>query len=246
MIIEGNSVAECWLKLLKIMVDGKGTEMSPVVVNIKVTDEEPEYKDNLEESLNNFLAEVGQPCIETTAGTIFPESLSHGSASVFERFEKIWKQVKKDKKNRKGHYFHRLTAYGEKYDRSINQLKHILDTYNGIPGRKPTHRRSALIATTFDPTLDHSAEPLRGFPCLQQICFVPNKSKGTLSLNAIYAMQHLSSRAYGNYVGLIRLGEFMANKMGLKMVELNCIVSVLALGDKMNKTQAKNIAEKCS
>mgnify|MGYP001814730078 CR=1 FL=1 len=243
MIVEGNSVAECWLSLLKIMVDNKVNEISPVVVNIKVTNDAPVYMYDLEEDLNAFLANIGQPCIETTASTIFPESLSHGKRSGFDRFDRVWKYVKYDTKNRNGHYFRRLTSYGEKYGRKINQLEHIIDAYNGIPGeRKPTHRRSALIATTFDPTLDHSAQRQRGFPCLQQVCFVPNK-KSELSLNAIYAMQYLSDRAYGNYVGLIRLGVYMAREMGLEMVELNCIVSVLGLG-KMKKSLASDIVRK--
>ncbi len=246
MIVEGSSVAECWLQLLKLMVDDRGKELSPVVVSIKVTSDEPQYKNDLEEELNLFLSNNGLPLIETTAGTIFPESLSHGENSVFDRFEKVWKYAKKDRKNRYGHYFRRLMAYGEKYDRKTNQLKHIIETYNGIPGiRKPTHRRSALIATTFDPTLDHSAQRMRGFPCLQQVCFLPDSESKTLSLNAIYAMQYLSDRAYGNYVGLIRLGLFMAKEMGLEMVSLNCIVSILGLGG-MKKTLASEIVRKYS
>ncbi len=241
MIVKGGSVAECWIMLLKKMVDDRVSEISPVVVNIKVTEDESGYKNDLEADLNAFLADVGQPCIETTASTIFPESLSHGNKSVFDRFGKVWKYVRNDTKNRNGHYFRRLTAYGDDYGRGINQLDHILNTYNGIPGvRQPVHRRSALIATTFDPTLDHSAQPQRGFPCLQQVCFLPNSDSGTLSLNAIYAMQYLSDRAYGNYVGLVRLGIFMAREMRLEMVELNCVVSVLGMG-KMKKLLASEI-----
>jgi len=213
-------------------------------MKINVSDEEHVHKDELEKDLNLFLEEVGQPLIETTAGTIFPISLSQGNSSVYDRFDKVWKYAKKESKNRNGHYFRRLIAYGESYGESVNQLKHIVDTYNGIPGvRNPVHRRSALIATTFDPTLDHSAQPQRGFPCLQQVCFIPNNSSGTLSVNAVYAVQYLSDRAYGNYIGLIRLGQFMAKEMGLKMVELNCIVSVLGIGG-MKKSQASKIVGK--
>ncbi len=244
MIVERNSVAECWLELLRIMVEKKLSEISPVVVNIKVTDDDPIYKYDLENDLNDFLVANGLPLIETTAGTIFPESLSHGSVSVFERFDKVWKYAQKDRRNRYGHYFRRLMSYGEKYGKKINQLEHIIETYNGIPGlRKPTHRRSALIATTFDPTLDHSAQRLRGFPCLQQVCFLPDSGSKTLSLNAIYAMQYLTDRAYGNYIGLLRLGVYMAREMGLKMVNLNCMISVLGIG-KMKKSLASEIVRK--
>lgn len=244
MIVEGSSVVECWLELLRIMVKEKRSEISPVVVNIKVTDDDPIYKYDLENDLNDFLVTNGLPLIETTAGTIFPESLSHGGTSVFERFDKVWKYAQKDRRNRYGHYFRRLMSYGEKYGRKINQLEHIIETYNGIPGlREPTHRRSALIATIFDPTLDHSAQRLRGFPCLQQVCFLPDSGSKTLSLNTIYAMQYLTDRAYGNYIGLLRLGVYMAREMGLEMVNLNCMISVLGVG-KMKKSLACEIVRK--
>lgn len=125
----------------------------------------------------------------------------------------------------------------------VNQLQHIIETFNGIDGvRNPVHRRSALIATTFDPTLDHTAQAQRGFPCLQQICFIP-KNNEKLTINAIYAMQYLSDRAYGSYLGLKHLGEFMAREMNLDLVEINCIASVLNIGN-MDKDLAKKITRK--
>ena len=245
MIIEGNSVAECWLAILKVMVDEKTTEISPLLVSINITGERPDYADELEEDINSFLLGIEQPCIETTAGTIFPISLDGGKKSIFDRYDRNWKYIKKNSKNRRGTYFRRLTAYGDKYERKVNQLEHIIETFNGIDGvRNPVRRRSALIATTFDPTLDHTAQPQLGFPCLQQVCFVPSGEK--MSMNAIYAMQHLPTRAYGNYLGLQRLGLFMAEKMELQFVQLNCMISVLGFGTSMKKPMAKMIVEKYS
>lgn len=225
------------------MANATHWELSPVIAQFKVGRPRPEYADALENDLNAYLESVSQPHIHTTAGTIFPQSLAGGNADVFDRFERIWKYIKKDKRNYKGHYFRRLVAFNERNGEPVNQLKHIIDTYNGIEGvRQPVHRRSALIALTFDPTIDHTAQPMRGFPCLQQICLVP-KAEGKVTLNAIYAMQHLADRAYGNYVGLEHLGHFMASKMGLELDEVNCIASVLELG-KMKKTFARDFVEK--
>ncbi len=243
MIIRGDSIAECWIKSLIVMVGEKCTEISPFVANISTNQLCPDYTDELEHDLNTYLLNEGQNPIETTASTIFPHSLASGQGLVFDRFEKIWKHVKRDSQNYKGHYFRRLVAFNEKSGKPINQLAHIIDTYNGIEGlRKPVHRRSALIALTFDPTLDHTAQIMRGFPCLQQVCFVPNRKTGKLTLNAIYAMQYLASRGYGNYVGLKNLGNFMAGEMGLELGGINCIASVLEL--KMNKSKAKVFADK--
>ncbi len=242
MIIEGSSTPECWLNILKVMVDSRIKEISPLIAKINVNGDIPDYASGLENDLDAFLDQVGQPRIYTTASTIFPESLSRGSSSVYDRFDRIWKHVKHDTKNRNGHYFRRLTAYKDGL-KTVNQLTHIVNTYNGIEGvRNPVHRRSALIATIFDPTQDHTAQPQRGFPCLQQVCFIPAKNQ-KMSINAIYAMQYLSDRAYGNYLGLERLGHFMGREMGLELNEINCIASVLDIG-KMSKAVAKELLDK--
>lgn len=243
MIIEGNTVTESWLKVLNELVTQKKTELSTLIVRINNTDAVHTYKEQVEKDLNHFLSSINEPMIESTAGTIFPYSLSRGSISVFDRFDKVWKYVKVDKKNKRGTYFRRLTAYGDAYGRKTNQLQHIIDTYNGVVGRKPIHRRSALIATTFDPTLDHISAPYLGFPCLQQVCFLPNPTKNELSMNAIYAMQYLDIRAYGNFLGLMRLGQFMAKEMKLNFSHLHCMISVTKL-DKMKKPQASDFIKK--
>lgn len=243
MIIQGESVTDCWLKTLNAMANARHWRLSPMVAQFKTGTPRPEYADDLECDLNTYLESKGKPYIHTTAGTIFPQSLAGGSADVFDRFDRIWKHVKKQKGNGYGHYFRRLMAFNEKNGEPVNQLKHIIDTYNGIEGvRPPVHRRSALIALTFDPNIDHTAQTRRGFPCLQQICLVP-KNDGKVTLNAIYAMQHLADKAYGNYVGLEHLGNFMAGEMGLELDEVNCIASILELGD-MKKKSARELLEK--
>ena len=246
MIVEGDSIAECWLNILNELVIQKKRELSTVILTINENGAQPLYKAALESDLTEFLKSVNQPSIETTASTIFPISLSGGKTSIFTRYERIWKFVQDESKNRRGTYFRRLIAYGEKNGTPVNQLKHIIETYNGIPGkRNPVHRRSALIATTFDPTLDHISTPQLGFPCLQQVCFIPNSQDKTLRMNAIYAMQYLDTRAYGNYLGLLRLGKFMANEMNLEFVQLNCMLSILELG-RMTKHTAKKLSERYS
>jgi thymidylate synthase len=244
MIVHGNSITECWLKILIAVADGTSSEISPLVANFFTDNPAPDYQEELEHDLNEFLQSIKQNSIETTASTIFPKSLCSGDqTSVFKRFDSIWKYVKKNGQNKYGHYFRRLIAFNEASGKPINQLQHIIETYNGIEGlRNPVHRRSALIALTFDPSIDHTSQALRGFPCLQQVCFIPKKN-GKMTLNAIYAMQHLANRGYGNYLGLQNLGNFMAREMGLELDEVNCVASVLELG-KMNKSTAREFVKK--
>lgn len=242
MIIEGDSVAECWLRIMKTLVDERKKELSPVILKINNSGVLPDYADALESDLNSFLRENGYAEIETTAGTIFPQSLCTGSESIYDRYNKIWKYIKRDHKNRRGTYFQRMISFGDLDGRGVNQLQHIINTYNGVSGdRRPVHRRSALIATIFDPSVDHIPSPMLGFPCLQQVCFVPHE--GHMHMNAVYAMQYLCSRAYGNYIGLMRLGNYMAREMGLDFDYMNCMLSVIELQN-MKKAKAREFVEK--
>jgi hypothetical protein len=79
-----------------------------------------------------------------------------------------------------------------------------------------------LQASIFDPGRDHVRNAQLGFPCLQQVHFVPEN--GGLAVHAFYATQQLFDKAYGNWLGLCHLGQFMACEMGLRLVRLNCYV----------------------
>lgn len=82
-------------------------------------------------------------------------------------------------------------------------------------------------ASIFDPERDHVPDAQLPFPCLQHVSFVPQDHN--LMLNAFYATQQIFEKAYGNYLGLCRLGDFMAREMGLTFERMNCFVGVAKL-----------------
>ena len=111
-----------------------------------------------------------------------------------------------------------------------NQLEYIISQYKSRTGV----RRSMFQASIFDPARDHVIDPRIPFPCLQHVSFIPqNKS---LIMNAFYATQLLFNKAYGNYLGLCKLGDFMAHEMGLTFERMNCFVGVAKMD---------NIPKKC-
>ncbi len=61
-------------------------------------------------------------------------------------------------------------------------------------------------------------------PCLQQVSFTFDD--GALHLNAFYATQQIARKAYGNYLGLARLGAFMADQMQLQFEQMNVFVGM--------------------
>lgn len=158
------------------------------------------------------------------ANTIFPISLWNPQVDrqrLYERYLRIMPRVLRDSRNRYGVYFQRMIAYdhNEVYEGGMNQLEHIIQTWHG-----GNRRRSAFQAAIFDPRRDHSNQPLRGFPCLQQVAFAQQGSDG-LSVTGFYATQHIFERAYGNYLGLCRLGRFMAHEMGRQLTQVTCVAS---------------------
>ena len=57
----------------------------------------------------------------------------------------------------------------------------------------------------------------------------------------MYATQDIVDKAYGNYVGLHRLGMFMAQEMGLKLDRLTCIATPAVRG-RTSKSQLRELA----
>jgi hypothetical protein len=64
---------------------------------------------------------------------------------------------------------------------------------------------------------------LMGFPCLSHISVTV--SRGTIHLTALYRNQHFIRRAYGNYLGLARIAEFLASESGGTVGEIMCVAS---------------------
>ncbi|HEY3319889.1 MAG TPA: thymidylate synthase [Planctomycetota bacterium] len=220
--------AQAFLRLMEPGID----ELTPLIVRVHAFDNGTAIEnDAIRERLDKELERFERAKCHTVANTIFPislwnPSLDDGGAHVLGRYGRIWAMIKKCPANKYGVYFRRLTAYQPEDSvlKPVDQLTHIVDTY-----RSGNHRRSALIASVFDPTRDHSNNRQLGFPCLQQVNFAPVGQDG-LCVTGFYATQFFFERAYGNYLGLCRLGKFMAARMGLRLTQLTCVASVGARG----------------
>jgi thymidylate synthase len=224
--------AQSFLKLMAPVV----TEISPLVVTVTDIAKGVEREDRqIRLPLDKHLTEMQQKHSKlqkchTVANTLFPLSLwnpqlADDANALFLRFEKAWPRISRCSGNKRGSYFRRLTSFRSVGDNPpVNQLAHIASTY-----RSGNHRRSALQASVFDPGLDHNNSRQLGFPCLHQVAFAPVGNNG-LSVTGFYATQYLFDRAYGNYVGLCRLGRFMAKQMGLQFVQMTCIAAIAQMG----------------
>lgn len=245
--IVGLNLSHAWANALVKCYEAPGGVLSPAMVYFPACSpdgnvETAEIRAILESQLADPKKFIhNQSVIETVAGTIFPESVwrhSQGHRETFYRkYENMLPFIRRKQSNRRGVYFQRMIAYPSDAGKEpINQLEHIIKTWHS-----GNHRHSALQAGIFDPRSDHSNAPLQGFPCLQQVAFHANGSNGTdgLSVVAFYANQTLEEKAYGNYLGLHRLGLFMAKEMGLELKEVVCIASALKLNNNQGKAKCE-------
>jgi len=64
---------------------------------------------------------------------------------------------------------------------------------------------------------------------MQQIAFVPMAKTSALHVVGFYPHQYLFQRAYGNYLGLILLGRFVAHEMHLTLANMTCVSTIADL-----------------
>lgn len=222
--ITENSVSSAWLKAIQLTSARPRKEASNLTVNIEDLTETTNLEDTaIRRILDRALEENDNFSVSAVANTIFPASLwrpDQPRAVLFERYLRLWPRINKVRQNRRGTYFQRMISYPEPSQSAFNQLDFVISAYN-----KGTRRRSALQCGILAPNIDLNATPFQGFPCMQQVAFIPEGRDG-LRISALYPMHYLWARAYGNYLGLINLGRFMAFEMELELTALTCIALV--------------------
>jgi hypothetical protein len=230
LLIEDANLSWAWARIVMHIKAHAGKNISPLVVSISGFGDHgaPCEDPDLRRELDALLAQHDEWDIETVAFTIFPERIwriaGGDRKKLFDYYRRAFPryQAMDRRLNGKGLYFERLTMFGGGPNGG-NQLEHILETCTGRKGVRDT----MLQAAVFDPRRDHTKSAQLGFPCMQHVSFVPTRDG--LVTNAFYATQQLFEKAYGNYLGLARLGAFMARELGMKLVRLNVYVGVAKL-----------------
>jgi hypothetical protein len=238
-VIDETDLSRAWAKIFLRILDGRGTDISPLVVSLSGFDQDGRISEmpGVRDALDQILEKKGKISIETVAHTIFPQRLwriaGHDRARLFALYKGVFPRyvAMNRRANGRGLYFERLTMFGPHAPCEGNQLEWILSQYGSRSGIRDTMFQAAI----FDPARDHVRIARVVFPCLQHVSFVPT-SEGLVT-NAFYATQYVFDKAYGNYLGLAQLGAFMAHEMRLPLARLNVTVGVAKL-DGISKTDA--------
>jgi len=222
--IEEANMSIAWAKAIKTVTTKGRTEFAPLVVSMTGFDRDgtPEETPNIRSVLDQLLEAESKQTVETVASTIFPFYMWNRKADrsqLFERYAKIVSRLHTaSTKNKHGIYFERMITGGP--EDHPNQLDFDIGAYNSRDGV----RRSLLQIGIFNPAEDLTNSAQRGFPCLQHVTFAPVGDE--LSVNAFYATQYIFERAYGNYLGICRLGQFVAHEMHLKLGRVTCYAGI--------------------
>jgi hypothetical protein len=229
-----------WGKAFLHIMENAGTEISPLIVTIKGFDNGvPKENNQIREALDKTLESYQEQSVHTVANTIFPESLwryaEYDRHRLYEIYMKSMPRRKalSPRKNNRGLYFERLISFGSNDKFDGNQLEFIINQYNS----RKSVRKSMFQASIFDPMRDHTPVARLGFPCLQHISLIPVGKN--LTLNAFYATQRIFQKGYGNFLGLCRLGNFMAYEMKLNLNQMNCFIGLEKLEEVNGKHSIK-------
>lgn len=230
--IEHENLSIAWgLALEQCMTNRR--ESTPLVVSVTGFDGgAPREVPAIRDALDKVVCSRGGWSIDTVANTIFPinQWTPHRPRSdLFHRYQRTYKKLRKMKETKDGTYFGRMVARDVP---PTNQLDDVLTSYTGKGSR-----RSKLQIGIFDPVLDHKSQPFQGFPCLQQVAFSPHADGKGLSVTGFYAFQYMMQRGYGNYLGLCRLGRFVAHELGRDLVRMTCVASIAQAESKVKPSK---------
>lgn len=227
-VIDADNVSEGWGKVLVALSERGVKEIAPLVLTIRHNggdeiEEVPAIRSALDAVIAGQTRWFG---VDIVAWTIFPIDYWRAAEGDRQRFFDEYRatfpriQAFNRRDNAAGAYFQRLVDFGGG-GKGFNQLDFLLRQHD----EDPSYRRSMWQATTFDPLRDHSRKAQLQFPCLQQIS-LSFLDDGAVVLNAFYATQQIVKRGYGNYLGLMQLGHFLAGEMGRSFAGLAVYVGI--------------------
>lgn len=232
--------------IIQLKTDAK-TRNSPLLISFSGINKEGIAEDlRIRPVIDEILSIKKKHTVREVAHTIFPHelwNLTKRSKSTSEFYDfystrALPKMKKRSSANNYGTYFERMISFSgwKKEDiKKVNQLEFVI----GLLKKKQKIRLSALQIALFDPAKDHTGQAQRGFPCLQQIGI--SYEKEGFMLNAFYPSQYMIERAYGNYLGLANLANFISSETGKKAEGVNVYIGKPILDLSINKSSVNQL-----
>lgn len=194
-----------------------------------------------------------QLSVGTVANTIFPSALYRphlgegAAARLYESYELSMRMHRRRKRDKET-YFNRLVAYPAE-DGPWNQLAYFVERLKGQrQARAP--KSSAYELGVSHPTdaelrvqVPFKDKKMSGFPCLSHVSLTLVDDH--VHMSAIYRNQTFITRAYGNYLGLSRLLDFIATETGAEAGEVEVIATHADAELSIGKRAVSELLEQC-
>jgi hypothetical protein len=235
--VNAGDIGDAWLRAYRTLLENPGRE----VVNLAVSIAEPLVEDLgvrgvLEQTLGEMASSSQKTLhsVHTVANTIFPISLYRpdqpdAAKRFFERAGTV-SQLHHKRKHEWGTYIGRLVQYDQPDGTPVNQLERFLALLNSdtnwadiyeapltYPGE--TSETAVTEVAASDLLLIGPNDRRRmGGPCLAHVSLT--SVDGHLHLTALYRRHYYLARAYGNFLGLARLLNFLAHESGRQVGQM--------------------------
>lgn len=235
--ISSGNISEAWLHAMHSLAREGGETANLIVCLRPPVLECPAVTASLDSLLRSHPTAFP---IEKVAGTIFPrefylpDRLGPGAQRhLYENHRRA--RLIEERWSRKGNYFDRMIRWPARDGSEINQLERKIEYYREEVKRGKRTCNAFEIAVDvpgdgacaddddiriYDPERDKS---IMSFPCLSHVSI--SLSKGKLHLTATYRNQFFLQKAYGNYLGLMRLLDFLAREIRVEVGELVCVAT---------------------
>lgn len=249
-VIESSSISSAWGRAFLDSLRATARSRTPILLSIAgFSGELPDEDAAIRRSVDEALCRCEKNTVTVSGMTIFPYDLwQRRGCPSWEAFhhlcvKRFYPRLKaRNPRNRLGTYFERMMNFTGQHGgeaKAVDQLGFIIELLKD-PERWP--RQSGLQMSCFDPAKDLTRQPVRGFPCLQQVG-LSHDGDDRIAVHAFYPTQFIFDRGYGNYLGLCHLGCYIAKQAGLKFARLNCYVGDPQLGKKVSKSDLEDFAD---
>jgi hypothetical protein len=237
LFVSEQDISAAWVRGLALLVEAGGEAVNLTVSIADPVTENPAVRATLDEFVTVHRARdrSAMEKVSTVANTLFPASwyrknLGDDAAPHLYELERDTRQVS-HRTAKRGTYFQRLVAWPDPERGEVNQLSRAIDRLRAARERGDRRGNAYEVGVT-GPMDDGFAAPIvipgrdnlvRGFPCLSHISF--SLHEGEVHLTALYRSHDYVSRAYGNYLGLGRILDFVGTESGWPIGEVTCISS---------------------
>jgi thymidylate synthase len=222
--ISADNVSTAWLQAVRMLDAIKGRKVTHLLVRIAnpvaEDDRIREEAQRMIDDWNSTHPKRPMEHIDTTRNSLFPVAFARRSSDLEALANMYRARYTKEgllgfRGNERGTYFGRIVAYPRGDGRDpADQLSETARKLRQELARG-SRKSSRYEISIYNERLDRS--PM-SFPCLAHLSVHMHAT--ALHLQAIYRNEYLVGRAYGNYLGLGELQNYLANAVGLEVGEL--------------------------